>query len=67
MQLERPLCRRELAPVFDQLHEIIVDGVSHGFFECTVACEVMKGRKRRLTIKAGKSYQFILPQEELER
>ncbi len=49
-----------------KLESEILQGVHHGFFELSVACEVIKGGKRRLTIKAGKSYQFVIPEEELK-
>lgn len=44
----------------------IREGLAHGFFEMTVAAEIVPGKKRRLTIRAGKSYQFVIPHEELE-
>ncbi len=40
-------------------------GLSHGFFEYGLTCEIINANKRRLTIKAGKSYQFIIPVEDL--
>jgi hypothetical protein len=55
--------RRALDYVRDQL----VDGLRHGFFECTITCEIVKDRKRRLLVKAGKSEQFTIPADELER
>jgi hypothetical protein len=44
---------------------LIRDGMKHGFFEYTVACEIVNGRKRRLTITAGKSHQYTIPEEEV--
>ncbi len=40
-------------------------GLEHGFFDFSITCEVIKEGKRRLTIKAGKSYQFVIPQQEV--
>jgi len=42
------------------------DGLRHGFFELAVTCEIMKGGKRGLTIKAGKNHRFTIPDEEIE-
>ncbi len=50
----------------DRLTREVRDGLRHGFFELTVACEIVKGGKRGLTIKAGKNHRFIIPEEELE-
>ena len=50
----------------DRLTREVHDGLRHGFFELAVACEMVNGRKRRLTIKAGKNHLFTIPEEELE-
>jgi hypothetical protein len=34
-------------------------------FFCSIACELVTGRKRRVTIKAGKSHQFMIREEDL--
>ena len=47
------------------LTELTLDGIRHGFFELGVTCEIVHGRKRRLVIKAGKSHQFTIAEEEL--
>ena len=49
------------------LREVVLDGLRHGFFDYAITCEVVKGSKRRLTIKAGKSYQFTIPEEDLRK
>jgi len=46
------------------VHEV-KDGLRHGFFEYTLTCETVKSRKRRLTLKAGKSHQFTIPEDDL--
>ncbi|MFO7696230.1 MAG: hypothetical protein R6X16_03635 [Anaerolineae bacterium] len=48
-----------------KLREEIVEGLQHGFFELAVSCEIIQGHKRRFTIKAGKSYQFVLSEAEV--
>ena len=50
----------------DRLSREVRDGLRHGFFELTVACEIVKGGKRGLTIKAGKKHRFTIPEEEIE-
>jgi hypothetical protein len=49
-----------------KLVQVVLEGLKHGFFECTVVCDVIKGQKRRLVIKAGVSHQFVIPLEEIE-
>ena len=55
-----------LAQAMDRLSREVRDGLRHGFFELTVACEIVKGGKRGLTIKAGKKHRFTIPEEEIE-
>jgi hypothetical protein len=49
----------------DRMTRELMDGVRHGFFEMTVAVETMASKKRRILIKAGKSHQFIVREEEV--
>jgi len=42
------------------------DGLRHGFFELTVVCEIVKGGRQELTIKAGKNHRFTILDEEIE-
>jgi len=51
--------------MFACLKEIVLDGLRHGFFDCVITCELLNARKRRVVIKAGKSYQFAIREEEL--
>ena len=55
---------REALDLFEGL---LVDGLKHGFFEYSIACEIAKGGKRKLVIRAGKSHQFTIPEDELSR
>jgi hypothetical protein len=45
----------------------IQDGLRHGFFEYTLTCEVVGQERRRLTLRAGKSHQFVIPKDECIR
>lgn len=56
----------EREQMFRELNEIVMDGLKHGFFEYSLTCELINDRKRRFVIKAGKSYQFTIPEEDLE-
>jgi hypothetical protein len=49
-----------------RLQEIVLDGLRHGFFECQITCELVKDRKRRVVLKAGKSHQFMIREEDLQ-
>jgi hypothetical protein len=45
----------------------VVDGLRHGFFNCSIACEICSGGKRHLVIRAGKSHKFTIPEDEVPR
>jgi len=51
--------------MFACLHEIVVDGLRHGFFDCVITCELVNAGKRRVVIKAGKSHRFTIREEDL--
>ncbi len=42
------------------------EGLLHGFFDYSMSCEVVRGGKRRFTLRAGKSHRFVIPEEEIE-
>ncbi len=50
----------ELKAAREHMARELLDGVRHGFFEMTVTVEMMQSKKRFITIKAGKSYRFIV-------
>ena len=54
----------------DQAKECLIrevdDGLRHGFFDLTISCEMVNGKRRRLTIKAGKNHRFTISGEEIE-
>ena len=56
-----------LTRTLDYVRHQLLDGLRHGFFELTVSCEIVKDHKRRLIVKAGKSEQFTISAEEVER
>jgi len=60
----RPEAAEELSEAIARLEEIVLDGLRHGFFECVVSSEVIQGKKRRLVIRAGKSYQCGIPVDD---
>ncbi len=55
-------CKRAI----QKLEQLVRDGLRHGYFDCTVNIETIKAHKRRLVIKAGPSFKFVIPQEEAE-
>lgn len=57
----------EMNKALNKLVQEVQDGLKHGFFEYSITCEVVNDRKRRLNIKAGKSHQFIIREEELPK
>jgi len=59
--------RGQIAEVLAHLERVVVEGLRHGFFDCSIACEIGTGGKRQLVIRAGKSHKFTIPEEELPR
>lgn len=53
---------RALRRVLREIH----DGLRHGFFEFTLTCEVVSSGKRRLLLRAGKHYQFLIEAHECD-
>jgi hypothetical protein len=53
--------------ILDWLEGLVVDGLKHGFFDYSIACEVANGGKRQLVIRAGKSHKFTIPENEVPR
>lgn len=51
----------------DRLEGLVVDGLKHGFFDYSIACEIANGGKRQLVIRAGKSHKFTIPESEVPR
>jgi hypothetical protein len=51
---------RALRRVLAEIH----DGLRHGYFEYGLTCEVIGQERRRLVLRAGKTYQFVIPADE---
>jgi hypothetical protein len=51
----------------DRLFQIVLDGLRHGHFRCSISSGIGKEKKRELLIEAGKSHKFTIPEEELPR
>jgi hypothetical protein len=57
--------KHEVQRALRKLESEVREGLEHGFFDLSVSCEVIAGGKRRLTIRSGKSHQFIIPQPDV--
>jgi hypothetical protein len=55
----------QVREALDRLEGLVVDGLKHGFFDYSIACEIGNGGKRLLVIRAGKSHKFTIPAEEV--
>jgi hypothetical protein len=58
---------RQLREALDRIEGLIVDGLRHGFFDYSLACEIGKDGRRQLVIRAGKTHKFTIPEDELPR
>ena len=56
----------QICEALDRLEGLVVEGLKHGFFDYSIACEIANG-KRRLMIRAGKSYIFTIAEDEMLR
>ena len=56
----------QVREALDRMEGLIIDGLKHGFFDYSIACETANG-KRHIVIQAGKSYKFTIPENELQR
>lgn len=57
----------QVREAFDCLEGLVVEGLKHGFFDYSIACEIANGGKRKLMIRAGKSYIFTITEDEMPR
>jgi hypothetical protein len=57
----------QIAQALARLEKIVVDGLQHGFFDCSIECEMGNGRIRHLVIRAGNSYKYTIREDELPR
>jgi hypothetical protein len=56
---------RQLREALDRIERLLVDGLRHGFFEYSIACDVGKDRRRQLVVRAGKNHKFTIPEDDL--
>ena len=61
------VARGQVRDALDRLEGLVVDGLKHGFFDYSIACEIGNGGKRHLVIRAGKSQKFTIPADEVPR
>jgi hypothetical protein len=61
-----PTVENQCTLALEKLRQVVLDGLRHGFFECSVQCDMTNGKRRRLVIKAGVSHQFTISADELE-
>ena len=57
----------QVREALDRLEALVVDGLKHGFFDYSIACEVANSGRRQLVIRAGKSHKFTIPEDEVPR
>ena len=56
---------KDIDKFWEKIKQEVTSGLKHGFFEYQLNAEVMKGKKRRLTLKTGKTHRFIIDEDEL--
>jgi hypothetical protein len=49
----------------EKIEAEVTAGLRHGHFEISLKGEIIKGQKRSLLLKAGKSHKFIINEEDL--
>jgi hypothetical protein len=57
----------QLREALDRLWHIVLDGLGHGHFRCTISSAIGKGNRREFVIESGKSHKFTIPEDELPR
>ena len=57
--------RGQVREALDRLEGLVVEGLKHGFFDYSIACEIGNGGKRHLVIRAGKSHKFTIRADEV--
>jgi hypothetical protein len=57
----------QVAQVLAHLERIVIDGLEHGFFDCSIECVKGDRRSRHLVIRASKSHKFTIREDELPR
>ena len=57
----------QVCEALDCLEGFVVEGLKHGLFAYSIVCEIANGGKRKLMIRAGKSYMFTITEDEMPR
>jgi hypothetical protein len=52
-----PMCA-----VMELIETLIVEGLRHGYFDYSIACEAGTNGRRLMIVKAGKSHKFSIPE-----
>lgn len=55
-----------LSDVIDLIKKELRSGARHGFFELQIAGNVVRGDRRQITVKCGRSWMFVLRPDEIE-
>jgi hypothetical protein len=64
--MRRPQATRAVDCALSRIVREIHDRLQHGYFEFRLSCEVIGQGRRRLQLRAAKTYQFLIPAEECE-
>lgn len=56
-----------LSEVMNLIEKQIRQGAEHGFFELAVEGDVVRGDRRQITVKCGKSWRFVLRSDEIDQ
>jgi hypothetical protein len=57
----------QLQEALERIGQIVLDGLCHGHFRCSISSAIGKSNRRDLVVEAGKSHKFTIPVEELLR
>jgi hypothetical protein len=57
----------QLREALERIGQIVLDGLRHGHFRCSISSSIGKNNRRELVVEAGKSHKFTIPEEELPR
>ncbi len=58
-------CGPQAREAINRLIEVVMDGLRHGHFHCTISSAIGKNNKRDLVIEASKSHKFTIPKDDL--
>jgi hypothetical protein len=62
-----PIRGPQLSEALVSIEGLILDGLRHGFFDYSIACEIGKDGRRQLVVRGGTSQKFTIPEVELPR